>query len=45
MKISSRLLLALILAGALGPAAAQVTLTRVVEGDVAEDAGYFWGCA
>jgi len=45
MKITSRLSLVLILAGALCPAGAQVTLTRVLEGDIASDPGYFWGCA
>jgi len=45
MKIASRLSLILILAGALGPASAQVTLTRVLEGDLATDTGYFWSCA
>jgi len=45
MKIASRLSLILILAGALGPASAQVTLTRILEGDLATDTGYFWSCA
>lgn len=44
MKTVSRLSLVLILAGSLCPASAQVTLTRVLEGDIATDTGYFWGC-
>jgi hypothetical protein len=45
MKLTSRLSLLLILAGALCPASAQVTLTRILAGDIAIDTGYFWGCA
>ena len=45
MKTTSRFSLVLILAGSLCPASAQVTLTRVLEGDIATDTGYFWGCA
>ena len=37
--------LVLILPGALCPATAQVTFTRVLEGDLATDTGYFIGCA
>jgi len=45
MKTISTFSLVLILAGSLCPASAQVTLTRVLEGDIATDTGYFWGCA
>jgi len=46
MKTIAGLPLVLILAvGVLLPASAQVTLTRVLEGDIAKDTGYFWGCA
>ena len=45
MKTISKFSLVLILAGSLCPASAQVTLTRVLEGDIAEDTGYFMGCA
>ncbi|MHC1766306.1 MAG: CRTAC1 family protein [Verrucomicrobiia bacterium] len=45
MKKPSRFSLVLILAvGAVLPASAQVTLTRILEGDIAEDTAYFWGC-
>ncbi len=43
MKTSSRFCLILILAGALRPVSTQVALTRVLEGDIATDTGYFWG--
>lgn len=45
MKALLRLSMILILTGALWPASAQVTVTRVLEGDIAEDTGYFRGCA
>src|SRR5512136_1793072 len=45
MKTTSKLSLVLILASSLCPASAQVTLTRVLEGDIANDPGYYWGCA
>ena len=45
MKTISKFSLVLILAGSLCPASAQVTLTRILEGDIANDTGYFWGCA
>ncbi|MHC1766230.1 MAG: FG-GAP repeat domain-containing protein [Verrucomicrobiia bacterium] len=45
MKTTQKVPLALILAGSLCPATAQDTLTPVLEGDIAEDTGYFWGCA
>jgi hypothetical protein len=41
MKTTSKLSLVLVLAVSLCPAMAQVTLTRVLEGDIAEDSGYF----
>ena len=40
LKISSRFPLALILTGSLRPISAQVTLTRVIGGDLAEETGY-----
>ena len=45
MKTISKFSLVLILAGLLGPASAQITLTRILVGDIATDTGYFWGCA
>ena len=45
MKTASKFSLILILAGSLCPAGAQVTLTRVLQGDIATDKGYSWGCA
>jgi len=45
MKTMSKLSLVLMLAGSLCPASAQVTLTRILQGDIATDKGYFWGCA
>ena len=45
MKIPSRFSLVLILPGLLCPVGAQVTLTRILEGDIATDTGYFWGYA
>jgi hypothetical protein len=42
MKTTLSLSLVLILTSSLRPAPAQVTFTRVLEGDIATDTGFFW---